>query len=859
MKNPKVVWSGIQRSLEMAQSDVLILLDCCWSGVANETEGSGITELLCACPFDGRANGVGHYSFTQALTTELRLLGKLPRFSVGRLYTAIYTRMQSFLMQGVNNERYPPPVHFVLSQDGPLIKGIHLAALAPKVIHSPERSALDNLKRLREDEPSSMQDKRRKLSRAGSSSIEETLQHSVNEAKDQSSQGPSGCEENRTVFEEANPCKNAERSDREEQTGDQEQSSIPKDSLQLLDAPRALFAIRFREDIRGEDLSVELFREWLRSTPAAVEEVRIEASFKCFSTLILFTVPSSMSAYMLQHPAVFPLGAVTSSIILPFSKKGNGTSLQQELNAISDAPNVIYRQAENTALSSAVPDSASTFRDESTHTNVDQRIFLGSGAVNHETTDGIKFSPYCPTTKFPDPYAATDSTQYLKRKLEAVDPSDSDEEYADIALESIIDLTPTDSKTSNSIQSKTSGRPRREGVNCGPTPQSPDGNHDDSKSAQVTELSTKTARTVTKIAQSTTSTDSIISPPQVQAHTPSNNLPLDLPRPDDGESCPSYVKCDANERSEVSLEDIDMSMELSSDRLSTHNEEGESTPIPPPAPQHGYLGIADAYRENTPVLNAPRWVGSAIVWDNYGHPDSCRVLFDSESKPNFISWKLALRLGFQPTPLPREQWKLFSSLDSQKDLVQYYTKLDIEMRYVNFDRKTTYFLVVETNEIDIVLSRHFLGESGIAKRLVANAQPRTTSNAITIITSNPTSGIIPLKAYPVVRIPLTYIIFPEQVRSVLLDKERRKKLAERADANIQEQTSMTSSFGHSSADNSWSRDSSPTHSTHSTLATTFSSEQSTGSSSLSSLGSMKKILSISNLLFNSKRKEKEQE
>jgi hypothetical protein len=164
------------------------------------------------------------------------------------------------------------------------------------------------------------------------------------------------------------------------------------------------------------------------------------------------------------------------------------------------------------------------------------------------------------------------------------------------------------------------------------------------------------------------------------------------------------------------------------------------------------------------------------------------VLFDSGSKPNFISWKLALRLGFQPTPLPEEQWKLFSTLDGQKDLAQYYTKLDIEMRCVNFDRKTTYFLVVETDEIDIVLGRHFLDEFGIARRLVANAQTRTASNAFAIITSNPTSGRIPSKACLVVRIPLTPIVFPEQIRSVLLDKERRKKLAERADANIQEQT-----------------------------------------------------------------------
>jgi hypothetical protein len=87
--------------------------------------------------------------------------------------------------------------------------------------------------------------------------------------------------------------------------------------LYPLNAPRALFAVRFRGDIRGEDLSVELFREWLRSIPAAAEEVCVEAGFKCFSSLLLITVPLSMWSYMPQHPAIFALGAVKSSIMIP--------------------------------------------------------------------------------------------------------------------------------------------------------------------------------------------------------------------------------------------------------------------------------------------------------------------------------------------------------------------------------------------------------------------------------------------------------------------------------------------------------------------------------------------------------------
>jgi hypothetical protein len=96
-------------------------------------------------PFDARANGVGHYSFTQALTTKLCLLSTLPYFSVGKIYTAIYTRMQSFLMQGIDNERYPPPAHFVLSQDGPFTRAIHLSVRDSKITNSPDRSLSSNI------------------------------------------------------------------------------------------------------------------------------------------------------------------------------------------------------------------------------------------------------------------------------------------------------------------------------------------------------------------------------------------------------------------------------------------------------------------------------------------------------------------------------------------------------------------------------------------------------------------------------------------------------------------------------------------------------------------------------------------
>jgi hypothetical protein len=96
---------------------------------------------------------------------------------------------------------------------------------------------------------------------------------------------------------------------------------ISKDSRYPQPAPRALFAVRFREDIRGENLSVDHFKEWLRTIPAAVEEVCVEGGFECLSTLLFITIPLSMSSYIPQHPAIFPLGAVKSSFILPLERR----------------------------------------------------------------------------------------------------------------------------------------------------------------------------------------------------------------------------------------------------------------------------------------------------------------------------------------------------------------------------------------------------------------------------------------------------------------------------------------------------------------------------------------------------------
>jgi hypothetical protein len=197
-----VVWSGIQRSLEMAKSDILILLDCCSSGVANASEGNGVTELICACAFDTKANGVGHYSFTQALITELRLLSKKPSYSVGELYTSIYTRMQSFLPQGIENERYPAPVHLTLTEGELFIRGIKLSVQdqkegnqnleinRPKRVHYEDSLALEGIQGSERYNPPR---KRSRLNASSGSRMEELVLHWLDASEPRKDE--QGCDE----------------------------------------------------------------------------------------------------------------------------------------------------------------------------------------------------------------------------------------------------------------------------------------------------------------------------------------------------------------------------------------------------------------------------------------------------------------------------------------------------------------------------------------------------------------------------------------------------------------------------------------------------------------------------------------
>ncbi|KAH8587443.1 hypothetical protein B0O99DRAFT_494001, partial [Bisporella sp. PMI_857] len=259
-----VKWNGIQHALEEAESDVLLLLDCCASGTANTDTGNGVTELIAACGFNTVANPVGKFSFTHALITELELLKDVPSFTVGSLYNKILCRIQNWMPAGREMQR--PPLHVVLTQNQRLPRSIQLSRIRP--------------------------------------SAETYLKDSTNQMNTQSL-----------------PSRGASLAISDSSFSTFSGSSLPASSAssttslnsQPLISPRIAISIRLKETLEISDFQTDSFADWLGMMPVLAEQVKIEAGFTSFSTLIIATIPVDMWCYVQHHPAITLIGLVKSS------------------------------------------------------------------------------------------------------------------------------------------------------------------------------------------------------------------------------------------------------------------------------------------------------------------------------------------------------------------------------------------------------------------------------------------------------------------------------------------------------------------------------------------------------------------
>jgi len=236
-----------------------------------------VNEVISACAYNANANGVGPYSFTSALVIELRPLSKKKLFSVGELYRNIFIRTQIRMPeeipeQGRETERHPAPIHIVLTKDNQPPRSI-LLSINVQAGHAAQDLSDANQPR-NESQPLSYKDFGCPKARPATSYSAE-LGHNLSFQFD-------------PIYGEDGLLSNTQR------------------------VPRLAFAIRLKDTFRPGEQLKNLFLEWLRNMPTIAEEVSIEASFDSFSTLLIVSLPISLSSYLPRNDAVISLGPITS-------------------------------------------------------------------------------------------------------------------------------------------------------------------------------------------------------------------------------------------------------------------------------------------------------------------------------------------------------------------------------------------------------------------------------------------------------------------------------------------------------------------------------------------------------------------
>jgi hypothetical protein len=247
--------------------------------------GNGVTELMAACAFNNTANGVGPFSFTHALVAQLRKLIHMPSFTVGYLYNLLFTEIQSLRIEDA--QRKKAPVHLVLTQDHRLPRSITISAKRPRI-------------------PSSLGPP----GGSGGLGVSPTPQ-------------PESCSES--------PDSSGGNISPLSSSGASSATSISE----LPEYPRLLFSIRISEDIKPNQLSTELFADWLATLPIDTKSVRIEAGFASDSTLLMVSLPIAMLGYLPDNPAIIMLGVVRSTNFLTL-KEGDPSTFKAAVASVRD-------------------------------------------------------------------------------------------------------------------------------------------------------------------------------------------------------------------------------------------------------------------------------------------------------------------------------------------------------------------------------------------------------------------------------------------------------------------------------------------------------------------------------------------
>ncbi|KAL8936126.1 MAG: hypothetical protein Q9216_005093 [Gyalolechia sp. 2 TL-2023] len=339
-----VQWSSVQTNLEEADSDVLILLDCCAAASSAGGSGNGITELIAACGFEAYAPGVGEHSFTRSLIEELRYYGQRPGpISTAFLHNKVLARAKKSwnprYVLDATSERRKTPIHIHLA-DRSKQRCIELIplSLAPK--HR------DSLARL-----------------------SPKIQPSALPFSPSHSSGAS--------LNEVWP--------------DPEYNS-----------PKVLISIALEEDqfLRTEDVL-----DWLKSFPALAKCVQIESVFGSDSTLLLLSLPVALWDSLPNDPAVSFVAFVKSGNLLnPRNAEEKAMKIRQaqtEFMRKAVVINPLMKRIEARKIARKEVKLISLLRDQA-------RLLATEGAFSEVNKQPKLHHPYKEHPEHPEPETSDD-------------------------------------------------------------------------------------------------------------------------------------------------------------------------------------------------------------------------------------------------------------------------------------------------------------------------------------------------------------------------------------------------------------------------------------------------------------------
>jgi hypothetical protein len=196
---------------------------------------------------------------------------------VGELYRNVFMRTQNRMpedipQRGRERERHPAPIHLILTQDAQLPRSIQLSV----------RFEMENKLKNKATSP-----------RQNSEPFMGSASPNISDHNNDPSM---------SSYIRVEPSLWTTPSE----------SDLRKPQSICRKAPRLAFAVRLSDTFRPDEDIGNLFLEWLREIPTIAEEVTIEAGFDSFSTLLVLSLPLSLSAYLPRNPAVISLGPIAS-------------------------------------------------------------------------------------------------------------------------------------------------------------------------------------------------------------------------------------------------------------------------------------------------------------------------------------------------------------------------------------------------------------------------------------------------------------------------------------------------------------------------------------------------------------------